>query len=539
MIKAAELLRQGRKEDLWQMCCGYVDLSMEQFMTIQERLLWEQLELLKKCELGQKMMQGAEPGSLKEFREQIPLTTYADYAPYLQEKREDVLPEKPVLWMCCVGRFGEYRQKWVPVTQRVFQEAGKLVFAAAVFASCKERGDIVLREDDKFLHALAPPPYATGMMAHMVDEVFSFALLPRLDIAEKMHFEEKIHYGFQEGLSEGLDFFGGLTSVLVRVGEKFSEEINGNNNNRIRSLLSNPGIHARLGKGWLKSKLARRPMLPKDVWSLKGIVGGGSDSSIYREKVKEMWGKYPLDIYGCTENIVIATQTWDFQGMTFNPYLSLLEFIPAKEYYKWKLSSDYRPSTLMLDEVEPDQSYVLAFTNFHGGPFVRYVLGDMIRVTSLRNEELDIDIPQIAFDKRVDGLVDIAGFARLTERTIGQAIEDSGLVYQNWAARKEAVDEKPVLHIYMELKEGNNGVSNEQVTAILHEQLGKVDNNYADLENLLDLRPLKVTLLQKGTFRQYASKQQPDSIDSASQEPLRVDPSDSVIETLLNSGASK
>lgn len=539
MIKAAELLRQGRKEELWQMCCGFVDLSMNQFMTIQQRLLWEQLELLKKCELGQNMLWGAEPRSVKEFQEQVPLTTYADYAPYLQEKREDVLPKKPMLWMCCVGRFGEYRQKWVPVTQKVYQEAGKLVFAAAVFASCKDRGDIILEEDDKFLHALAPPPYATGMMAHMVDDVFSFALLPRLDLAEKMKFNDKIHYGFQQGLSEGLDFFGGLTSVLVRVGEKFSEEINGNNNNSIRSLLSNPRMHPRLGKGWLKSKLARRPMLPKDVWSLKGIVGGGADSSTYREKVKEMWGRYPLDIYGCTENIVIAMQTWDFQGMTFNPYLSFLEFIPANEYYRWKLSSSYQPSTLMLDEVEPGQSYVLAFTNFHGGPFVRYVLGDMVRITSLRNEEADIDTPQVVFDKRVDGLVDIAGFARLTERTIRQAIEDSELVYQGWAARKEAVGEKPVLHLYIELKDGSNGMSKDQVTAAVHEQLCKLDSNYADLENMLDLRPLKVTLLPSGALQEFVSKQSAAGSDLVHLEPLHVDPSDKVLNNIMNPVSSK
>lgn len=538
MIQAAELLKQGRKEDLWKMCCGFVDLRMEQFMAIQERLLWEQIGLLQKCELGQKMLQGTEPRTIKEFQEQVPLTTYADYAPYLQKKREDVLPEKPILWMCCVGRFGEYRQKWVPVTQRIYQEAGKLVFAAAVFASCKERGDIVIAENDKFLHALAPPPYATGMMAHMVDEVFKFALMPSLDLADKMSFDDKIQQGFQEGLSEGLDFFGGLTSVLVRVGEKFSTEINGNNNNLIRRLLSNPMIHTRLGKGWLKSKLARRPMLPKDIWSLKGIVGGGSDSSIYREKVKEMWGRYPLDIYGCTENIVIAMQTWDFQGMTFNPYLSFLEFIPAKEYYKWKLSPNYHPNTFTLDEVEPEQSYVLAFSNFHGGPFVRYVLGDMIKVTSLRNEELDIDIPQIAFDKRVDGLVDIAGLARLTERTIGQAIEDSDLVYQNWLARKEAVGEKPILHIYMELKDGYNSMSDDQVTAIIHEHLCRIDSNYADLENLLDLKPLKVTLLPANAFREHDRRQAANS-NSADSKSVHVDPTDNTIETLLSSVSSK
>ena len=78
MPEIKELLRQGRYEDAWQMCCGFIDLSLEQFMAIQKRLLLEQLELLKSCELGRKVMRGALPETIEEFREQVPLTTYAD-----------------------------------------------------------------------------------------------------------------------------------------------------------------------------------------------------------------------------------------------------------------------------------------------------------------------------------------------------------------------------------------------------------------------------------------------------------------------------
>ena len=52
MTRPIDLVRQGRKEELWQMCCGFIDLSLEQFMAIQTRLLLEQIELLKNCELA-------------------------------------------------------------------------------------------------------------------------------------------------------------------------------------------------------------------------------------------------------------------------------------------------------------------------------------------------------------------------------------------------------------------------------------------------------------------------------------------------------
>ena len=107
MTILTELLRQGKNEELWQRCCGFIDLSLEDFMRIQRRLLLEQIELLKKCELGRSIIGGANPTTAKEFREQVPLTTYADYAPYLLKRRMDVLPRKPILWQYTSGKSGE------------------------------------------------------------------------------------------------------------------------------------------------------------------------------------------------------------------------------------------------------------------------------------------------------------------------------------------------------------------------------------------------------------------------------------------------
>ena len=52
MSKLAELFKQGNFDELWDRCCGFIDLSLTDFMKIQRRLLLEQLELLKKCKLG-------------------------------------------------------------------------------------------------------------------------------------------------------------------------------------------------------------------------------------------------------------------------------------------------------------------------------------------------------------------------------------------------------------------------------------------------------------------------------------------------------
>jgi len=151
MFRAGELLQQGKTKELWQKCCGFIDLSMDEFMTIQQRLLLEQIELLKGCELGRRVMRGTNPRSLKEFQEQVPFTTYGDYTPYLLEQREDVLPEKPIAWQRTSGRSGEYPCKWVPLSERMYRELGESMLAVMIFCTCKERDDIALREHDKVI----------------------------------------------------------------------------------------------------------------------------------------------------------------------------------------------------------------------------------------------------------------------------------------------------------------------------------------------------------------------------------------------------
>ena len=68
MVRPIELVRQGKKKELWLTCCSLIDLSPGQFMGIQKRLLLEQIELLKKSRIGTKVMRGARPDTVEEFR---------------------------------------------------------------------------------------------------------------------------------------------------------------------------------------------------------------------------------------------------------------------------------------------------------------------------------------------------------------------------------------------------------------------------------------------------------------------------------------
>ena len=105
-------------------------------------------------------------------------------------------------------------------------------------------------------------------------------------------------------------------------------------------------------------------------------------SSVYKDRIKELWGRYPLDVYASTEGGIIATQTWDYGSMTFIPTLNFYEFIPDNEHWKWQLDHSYQPKTVLFDEVKAGENYELVITNLHGGALTRYRIGDMIRITT-------------------------------------------------------------------------------------------------------------------------------------------------------------
>jgi len=246
-----------------------------------------------------------------------------------------------------------------------------------------------------------------------------------------------------------------------------------------------------------------------------------------------MWGRYPLNVYAFTEALVVAVQTWNYQGMTFLPHLNFLEFIPEKESLKSREDPTYQPRTLLLDEVRAGENYELVITNFLGGALIRYKNGDMIRIASLRNEQLNINIPQMEFHSRVDDLIDIAGFTRLTERIIWQAIERSGVACKDWTVRKEEIKETQKLHLYLELEE--NGYRREEDIALaIHQRLKELDNDYANLESFLGVRALEITLLPDNAFQAYRLKQQAAGADLARLRIPHINPSDSMLDFLIN-----
>lgn len=528
MTSLSTLIQQGRQKEIWTKYLGFLDLSIDEFMEIQERLLLEQIDLLGKSMMGRMLMGDVIPTSIEEFREVVPLTTYKDYHEYLEEKRTDVLPREPYTWAHTSGRSGDFRFKWAPYTKKMYDRLGDSVTGSMILASCNRKGEVLLEPNDTVLLATAPTPYVSGEFTRSANDKMDLKFLPPLDIGEEMDFRERIQTGFKMAMVEGMDFFYGLASILVGIGEQFEK---GSGTMKISREMLRPSVLWRLLRTYLAAKIKGGPLLPKDVWNIKGIMTGGVDASIYKKQIEYYWGKKPLEGYACTEGGSLCMQAWNYQGMTFFPENDFLEFIPHEEHKKNKKDPNYHPKTVLYNELKPGV-YELVFTNFHGGIFTRYRVGDLFEVLSVRDDELEIDLPQVRFYSRDSDIINIAGFALITEKDIWHALEKSDLDYYEWVARKEVIDNKSYLRLFIELKT-TSGFDTSIIENQISSTLKEVNSDYANIEEMLGYTAIKISLLNPGAFGVYMDYQESHGADLAHTKPPHMKPTTDQMKRLL------
>jgi len=163
-------------------------------------------------------------------------------------------------------------------------------------------------------------------------------------------------------------------------------------------------------------------------------------------------------------------------------------------------------------------------------PFIRYRLGQFIKVISKDDKETGCLLPQIAYVGRSDDVIDIAGFTRLDEKTIWQAISQSQPGSADWVAAKEYSNNRAIIHIYLE----TNGKTKEtEIFEHLHQNLKNLDPAYSDLESLLGQMPLQLSVLSAGTFRRYYQERQNLGENLIEAQLPHINPPQSALERLL------
>ena len=507
-MRFQEKLHEYSKEEIWEEYCGFLTLSKEGFMDIQKRLLMEQIELWSSCGLGQSILKGKHPRTIEEFREMVPLTTYEDYAPTLLSKQTGDLPGEPVLWVQTTWEGGVHPIKVAPYTKGMLDTFKHNVMSCLILATSRKKGDFDISVTDQMLYALAPLPYVTGLLPLLFKDDIDIEFLPSVRDAVNMSFKERNVQGFKLGMKKGIEYFFGLGSVLYYVSQSITSMPLGRKKS-LKDRLSgiSPKMMARYMVAKKKCRKENRELLPKDLFQLKGFMCAGTDNRCYKEDLERMWGIPPMEIFAGTESTCIGCETWSREGVYFLPDACFYEFIPENELDKNLADPEYQPRTILWDEVVPGGVYEIVLTVLKGGAFARYRIGDIFRCTGIGSQLENNQIPRFQYIDRVPQVIDIAGFTRITENSINQAIELSSLPIAAWTAKKEFTDNnRPYLHLYVELERDSLAGSAVSIR-ILQDQLGiyfrYLDQDYEDLKKILGVDPLKITLLKCGTFETY------------------------------------
>lgn len=498
------MLKNKQYDEIWQKYCSFLDLSISQYMTIQKSLLMEQIELFSNCELGLKIMKGQRPHSVDEFRRIVPLTKYEDYADLLLSKNNDVLPSNAVVWIETTWEGGRAPVKVAPYTETMIKYHRDICITIFILASSTERGKFDLKPGMNFLNGMAPLPYLTGLLPYSIQGEYTVNFFPPIDEGNKMGFGQRNKEGFRMGMEQGIDLFYGLSSVIVRMSEQFAE---GGKKTNTNLLHFKPSILYRFAKAKFNSIVHKTPMLPKDVFRLKGFVCAGTDTTHFKKKIEEYWDIKPLEIFGGTEATCIGCESWKKNGMIMFPNVCFYEFIPMGEFYKNLEDPTYECRTYLMDEIKEDEYYEIVITTLKGGAFARYRIGDIFKCEVLSRPEDGIMLPHFRYVDRIDPIIDLAGFTRITEATITEVLNLSHLHIDQWFARKLYDSEKrPYINLCVEVNhpEGEPGIDDVD---LIKEQLEiyfkYIDKDYKDLKKMLGIEPLKVTILPSGSIQKY------------------------------------
>ncbi|MBP3926045.1 MAG: GH3 auxin-responsive promoter family protein, partial [Clostridium sp.] len=276
-----EKLASQEYDRIWQEYCGFLDLDLEAYMKIQRRLLEEQMKLWCGSPLGQKILKGRMPENIEEFRRMVPLTTYEDYADVLLLKKEEMLPDKPIIWLQTTWEGGKHPIKVAPYTNGMLQTFRNNILTCLMMATSTGRGHFDVGVGDTFLYGLAPLPYVTGLIPLGLSAEFRMEFLPPVEEAVNMTFSERNKRGFKLGLKKGIDFFFGMGSVAYYVSMSVASLSGGGKSggSSLKKLFSmQPSMALRYLKAKKRCKEENRGLMPKDLFKLKGFLCAGTDN---------------------------------------------------------------------------------------------------------------------------------------------------------------------------------------------------------------------------------------------------------------------
>ena len=500
-LTTKDLIRKNNKRYLWNKYCSFLELSIDEYMDIQNRLILEQITLWKDSVIGKSILNNDDINSIDDFRNKVKLTTYDDYAKILLKKENEYLPKPGDIWIQTTWEGGTKPIKVAPYTRGMLDVFRDNIVSCLILSSSTSKYKYRFKHNDKMLYGLAPLPFLTGLVPYSLTEATDVKILPPVEKAQNMSFSKRNALGFKMAMQEDVELFFGLGSVAHAVTQALTKR---KGKASVKSLLKyKPKMLARLIKAKKRCDKENRDLLPKDLFDLKCFMIAGTDNRYYKDELEKSWGIRPLELFAGTEMSLIGTETWERNGLFFFPTTCFYEFAKLEDVINHKVNNIEISKTYLMNEVEVNESYELVISILHGGAFVRYRTGDIYKCIGLGDVKNNINIPRFEYVDRVPWIIDVAGFSRFNEKEIEEVIETAGIKVNDWYATKSLNnDHKPILHLYLEI---DNEYDEDSIINKLDEVFAKIDEDYEGLKKILGTNPLKVTFLKKDTIKEYKS----------------------------------
>jgi hypothetical protein len=421
--------------------------------------------------------------SMEEYGHRMPISTYADYKPYIDMmkcQKENVLVAGDFpRWVRTSGTSSS-QPKLFPFTQESIESAGQILSKLILSVPDNEAEERRLLSG-KMLMVVAdvitgyirekPVGYISGVAAHDIQglEGLNTLISPPQHILAMEEWEarwlEMARYAVKKSVTMSVSTPPILLSYLKKITSDYQCELN-------------------------------TPDDIRDLWpDMMLIAGAGVKMSLYEKKFKEVLGdQVRCREFYCASEGFFAYQRDDREGLT--PVLDHIfyEFIPLEEWKSVLMEGgDYRThhfTRLTYDQIQFNTDYILVVTTPSG--LYSYVIGDIISFTGQ---------DRLVWVGRADLESNIAGekMNEMHMSMLKKSIETTlGVEIANHVA---SVQEDPLRYVFaFEFEEDIE----------FKELIDTVDNSVREINPIYDwlreknvLKVPDIVTLQKGTFERY------------------------------------
>lgn len=414
----------------------------------------------------------------EDFKAAVPICDYEALRPYIERIKQG---ESDVLWTGKPKYFAKTSGttsgiKYIPITKESIPNHFNTARNALLHYAVQTGNRAFL--DGKMIFLSGSPELEkvngiltgrlSGISNHLVPKWLKGNQLPSWETNCIEEWEEKLDRIVEETVGQDLRLISGIPPWVQMYYER---------------------LLAKTGKQYIK-----------DIFpNFSVFVYGGVNFEPYRNSLEALVGKSvdSVETYPASEGFVAFQDQQDDKGLLLNVQSGIFfEFVSIDELSK------ERPERLSLGEVELGVNYALIINNNAG--LWGYNLGDMVQFTSLSPY-------RIVVSGRVKHFISAFG-----EHVIGKEVEEAMLeTSRQWGGKvteftvapriQPEIGNLPYHEWYIEFEEVPKDLT--AFSNMLDKSMQKQNIYYEDLIKGGILQPLRLKLLQRGTFRNYMKTQ--------------------------------